>query len=352
MGCKLMPLKNWARWAAALLTALYWANAARADAIADFYRGKTVTIYVGFGPGGGYDAYAQLLAPFIRRHIPGEPSVIVKHMPGAGSLALLNYLWSVAAPDGLSFGIPASSAVFAPLIGSPQEKAAAKFNAAKFSYLGSLEQFTPIGIAWHTTSFKTLADVQQRPLRFGSSGASSGGEMFAQMLNEFVGTKLQSIRGYHGSNDITLAMERGEIDGFVGWCWSCMKADKPQYLNDKLVNVFVQFGRVAEADAMGIPSALDLARTPQDRQVTQLILANLAMSRPFVAPPGVPVERMAALRDAFDATTKDPAFLAAAQKSGREISVYTAAQIDALLKESYALPETVVQRATEVSAPR
>jgi hypothetical protein len=176
--------------------------------------------------------------------------------------------------------------------------------------------------------------------------------MFAQMLNEFVGTKLQSIRGYHGSNDITLAMERGEIDGFVGWCWSCMKADKPQYLNDKLVNVFVQFGRVAEADAMGIPSALDLARTPQDRQVTQLILANLAMSRPFVAPPGVPAERMAALRDAFDATTNDPAFLAAAQKSGREISVYTAAQIGALLKGSYGLPDAVIQRATEVSAPR
>jgi tripartite-type tricarboxylate transporter receptor subunit TctC len=221
-----MPLKNWMR-CAAFLAAVLGANAARADAIADFYRGKTVTVYVGFGPGGGYDAYAQLLAPHIRRHIPGEPSVIVKHMPGAGSLALLNYLWSVAAPDGLSFGIPASSAVFAPLIGSPQEKAAAKFDATKFSYLGSLEQFTPIGIAWHTTSFKTLADVQQRPLRFGSSGASSGGEMFAQMLNEFVGTKLQSIRGYHGSNDITLAMERGEIDGFVGWCWSCMKADKP-----------------------------------------------------------------------------------------------------------------------------
>ena len=150
---------HWTRYAA-ILAALLWAHGARADAIADFYRGKTVTIYVGFGPGGGYDAYAQLLAPHIRRHIPGEPSVIVKHMPGAGSLALLNYLWSVAAPDGTSFGIPASSAVFAPLIGSPQEKAAAKFNATGFGWLGSLEQFTPIGIAWHTTGFKTLAGCE------------------------------------------------------------------------------------------------------------------------------------------------------------------------------------------------
>jgi tripartite-type tricarboxylate transporter receptor subunit TctC len=342
---------NWVPYAA-ILAALLGQHGARADAIADFYHGKTVTIYVGFGPGGGYDVYAQLLAPHMRRHIPGEPSVIVKHMPGAGSLALMNYLWSAAPPDGTAFGIPASNAAFAPLIGSPQEKAAAKFNATGFGWLGSLEQFTPIGIAWHTTGFNTLQDVTQRPLRFGSSGASSGGELYAQLLNDILGTKLQSIRGYRGSSDITLAMERGETDGFVGWCWTCMKADKPQYLNDKLVNVFVQFGRDPEARALGIPSALDLPTTPQDRQVTQLILANLAMSRPFVVPPGVPSERLKALRDAFAATTKDPVFLAAAQKSGREISVYKAEEIDALLKESYALPEAIIQRATEVSAPR
>jgi hypothetical protein len=130
-----------------------------------------------------------------------------------------------------------------------------------------------------------------------------------------------------------------------------MKADKPQYLNNKLVNVFVQFGREPEASAFGIPSALDLATNPQDRQVVQLILANLAMSRPFVAPPGVPPERMKALRDAFDATTKDPTFLAAAQKAGRDISVYTAGEIDALLKESYSLPEAIIQRAAEIATP-
>jgi len=341
---------KWARCAA--IVTLLWQHAAHSDAAVDFYHGKTVTIYVGFGPGGGYDAYAQLLAPHMRRHIPGNPSVIVKHMPGAGSLALMNFLWSVAAPDGTSFGIPASNAAFAPLMGTPQEKAAAKFNASKFAWLGSLEKFTPIGIAWHTSGFRTLQDVKQRPFRFGSSGASSGGELYAQLLNEMAGTKLQSIRGYRGSNDITLAMERGETDGFVGWCWTCMKADKPQYLNDKLVSVFVQFGREPEATAMGIPSALDLAATPQDRQVTELILANLAMSRPFVAPPGVPPERIKALRDAFEATAKDPLFLAAAQKSGRDINVYTAGEIDALLKESYALPEAIIERAAEISAPR
>src|SRR5262249_26969602 len=273
-------------------------------------------------------------------------------MRGAGSLTLMNYLWSIAPPDGLAFGIPASSAAFAPLIGSPQEKAAARFDAAKFTWLGSLEKFTPIGLAWHTTGIRTIEDVKRRPMRFGSSGAASGGELFAQILNDMLGTKLQSIRGYRGSNDITLAIERGEIDGFVGWCWTCMKADKPQYLRDKLVNVFVQFGRDPEATSLGIPSALDLVTDPKERQVVGLILANLEMSRPFVAPPGLPADRLQALRDAFDATIKDPAFLAASAKAGREISVIGAKEIDALLAESYALPKDIVQRALEISGAR
>src|SRR5258705_6780141 len=162
---------------AAMLGALLAPTPAPAETAAEFYHGKTVTIYVGFGPGGGYDAYAQLLAPHIRRHIPGEPTVIVKHMPGAGSLTLMNYLWTVAPRDGTAFGIPASSAAFAPLIGSPQEKAAAKFDAAKLSWLGSLEKFTPIGLGWHTTGFKTLADTKQRTLPVRSSGAASGGQL-------------------------------------------------------------------------------------------------------------------------------------------------------------------------------
>src|SRR5712671_3557448 len=337
---------------ATMLGALLAPAAAPAEAAAEFYHGKTVTIYVGFGPGGGYDAYAQLLAPHIRRHIPGDPAVIVKHMPGAGSLALMNYLWSVAPRDGTAFGIPASSAAFAPLIGTEQEKAAAKFDVARFGWLGSLEKFTPIGMAWHATGFKTLADVKQRPMRFGSSGAASGGELYAQLLNDMLGTRLHSIRGYRGSNDITLAVERGEVDGFVGWCWTCMKADKPQYLRDKLVNVFVQFGRDPEATALGIPSVLDLVADTKDQQVVQLVLANLDMSRPVVAPPEVPRDRLNMLRQAFDRTSRDPAFLASAAKAGREISAITAMEIDTIMRRGYAMPADIVRRAAEISSGR
>ncbi len=334
------------------LLALIVPHAVQAETAAEFYQGKAVTIYVGFAPGGGYDANAQLLAQHIRRHIPGEPAVIVKHMPGAGSLQLMNYLWAVAPRDGTAFGIPASSAAFSPLIGTPQEKASSRFEPAKFTWLGSLEKFTPIGLAWHTTGIKTVEDVKKRELRFGSSGAASGGELYAQLLNDMIGTKLHAIRGYRGSNEITLAIERGEIDGFVGWCWTCMKADRPQYLNDHLVNVFVQFGRDPDATARGVPSSYDLVSKAEDRQVMRLVLAQLEFSRPFVAPPGLPAERAKALRDAFDATVQDPAFLAAAKKAGREIVVYRYDEIDALLKESYALPPAIIERAASVSAQR
>jgi tripartite-type tricarboxylate transporter receptor subunit TctC len=346
-----MSIPMWLR-VALIAAGVLAAPAAQADPVADFFHGKTVTILVGYGPGGGYDAYAQLLAPHIKKHIPGNPSVIVKHMPGAGSLTLMNYLWAVAPRDGLTFGIPSANAAFSPLIGSPQEKAASKFEAAKMSWLGSLEQFTPIGIAWHTTGFKTIADIKQRPMRYGSGGASSGGELYAQILNDMVGTKLVPIRGYRGSNDITLALERGELDGYVGWCWTCMKADRPQYVNDKLVNTFVQFGRDADATARGIPSVFDLVTDPKDRQVVRLILASLLMSRAFVAPPAVPADRLKALLDAFDATAKDPEFLAAARKANRDINLYTAREIDEHLRETYALPEPIIRRALEVTSPR
>jgi tripartite-type tricarboxylate transporter receptor subunit TctC len=336
----------------AILVALASPSAAAAQPSAPFFHGKTVTIFVGFAPGGGYDAYAQLLAAHMRRHIPGEPTVIVKHMPGAGSLVLMNHLFNVAPRDGTAFGIPSANAAFSPLIGSPQEQAASKFDATKFSWLGSLERFAPIGIAWHTSGFKTLADVKAREFRFGSSGPASGGEVYAQLLNEMTGTKLRPVRGYRGSNDITLAMERGEIDGFVGWCWTCMKADKPQYISDHLVNLFVQIGLEPEPEMKGTPFVLDLIVDPRDKQAARLILASLAMSRPFVAPLGLPSDRLNTLREAFQATAADPAFLAAAKKAGRDISPISGSDIEQLLKDSYALPATVIKRAIDVSSAR
>jgi tripartite-type tricarboxylate transporter receptor subunit TctC len=337
---------------AAMLAATMLPATAGAETIAEFYKGKTVTIYVGFGPGGGYDAYGQLLGMHIGRHIPGQPTVIVKHMPGAGSLALANYLYNVAPADGTAFGIVAAAVAFSPLIGAPLEKSSARYNPAKFAWLGSLEKFTAIGIAWHTSGFKTLEDAKTRELRFGSTGPASGAEGYAILLNELLGTKNKAIRGYRGSNDITLAMEKGEVDGFYGWCWTCMKADRPHYITEKKVNVLVQLALEPEPEMAGVPFALDLVKDPKDKQVVRLVLASLAMSRPFAAPPALPADRLKTLRQALVETAEDPVFLASAKKAGRDISLFTGEQIDALLRESYALPNDIVQRATEVSAAK
>ena len=215
------------------------------DAAAHF-RGKTVNVLVGFGPGGGYDGYGQLLGQFIGKFIPGEPRVIVRHMPGAGSVTMLNHLYNVAAKDGLTFGIPAAGTAYTHLIGIERDKAAAKYDAQKFSWLGSLEAFTPIVFAWHKTRFRTMDDLRQHEFNYGSSGPTTGGETYAEMMNVLLGTKLKPVRGYKGSNEIALAIERGELDGIVGWCWTCVKADKPQYIAEKTGIFIAQFGVTPE----------------------------------------------------------------------------------------------------------
>ena len=345
-------MPDWRRLAAlAFPLFLTGCVAARAETAAEFFAGRTVTIYVGFGPGGGYDVYAQLLARFIPAHLPGQPAVIVKHMPGADSMVLMNWLANIAPRDGTAFGIVASGVPVVPLIGQVEQKNIARFDARKLGWLGSLEKFNAIAIAWHTAGFRTLDDVKTRELRFASTGPASGGEVYAKMLNETIGTKFRAIRGYRSSPELTLAMERGEVDGMVGWCWACMRADKPDYLDKGLVTPLAQFGLAPEPGTESVPTAIDLVQSPAEKQIFSLIFGALAMSRPFVAPQDVPAERLAALRAAFEATARDPAFLEAAKKAGRDIIVFRGAEIDALLAEQYALPADVVRRATELSAP-
>ncbi len=342
-----------ALWARAVLTmaAVAFSGAVRAETAADFYAGKTVTIYVGYGPGGGYDAFAQLLSRFMGAHIPGKPTVVVKYMPGADSVVLMNWLYNIGPRDGTTFGIVASGVPVAPLLGSDEQRALGKYDARKMNWLGSLENFNAIGIAWHDTGFKTLDDLKRREFRFASAGAASGGEVYSKILNETLGTKIRGIRGYVSSQEDNLAMERGEVDGIFGWCWTCMKADKPDYIAKKLVTPLVQFGLAPEPEMAGVPNAMDLATNEDDRQVWRLILGALVMSRPFVTPPGVPAERVAALRAAFDASAADPELLAAAAKGRRVVTLYKGAEIDALLASNYALPADIVERARRLSAP-
>ena len=301
---------------------------------------KTVSIFVATSAGGGYDSYARLLARHIAPHLPGNPRIIVKNMPGP--FALANYLAHIAPKDGTEFGILEYGTAFAALLTGTRTE----FDATKLGWLGSLDQFTPIVVAWHTSGFAKAADLFQRSMKVGGSGPGSSTSGYPYSLNAILGTKFAVINGYPGSAEMTLAMERGEIDGIASWCWTCMKTQKPQWLRDHTALVLLQLSVTPDAElaAGGIPTVMDLAQREEQRQLLRIVFAGVAMARPFAAPPGLAPERLAMLRAAFAATARDPELLAEAAKSGDTIHYVAPEEIAALLEASYATDPQLVSK--------
>jgi tripartite-type tricarboxylate transporter receptor subunit TctC len=327
-----------------LLASFSAPNHARAQGQADgFYKGKTLEIYVGYGPGGGYDLYTRTLAKHIVKHLPGRPGEpVVRNMPGAGSAKLATYMWEVAPKDGTAFGLINSTIAFDPLFGGEAGEAI-KFDPSKLTWIGSLDQFTPIGISWYTTGVKSIEDIKKKEFISGSTGGQDAATVYCTMLNNMIGTKFKVLAGYKGSNDIALAMERGELPGFVGWYWAGLKAFKPDWVRDGKMNVFLQFGLERDPDLPGVPHVTDVPNDEQ-KQIFRLVLSQLALARPFIAPPGVPAERVKELRAAFNATAKDPEFLADMEKAKQTVRLYTGEQIDKLLKEVYSTPPAMIEK--------
>jgi tripartite-type tricarboxylate transporter receptor subunit TctC len=319
------------------------AGAARADAVEDFYKGRTISVYIASGPGGGYDAYGRLLAQYLVTHLPGHPQSVPVNMPGAGGRTVANFLYNKAPQDGTAIGILQAPIIMDKLLYGDSAQGAL-YDPRKFSWIGSLDQFTPIAVVWNTYGIKSIDDAKGKEIKFGSSGGDVSERLYANILNTMLGTKFVAIAGYGGSAEIALAMERGEVPAFVGWYWAGMKRTKPEWLEKNLVTVLVQFGIAPNPDMKGVPFVMDLLKDPTDRQVVRVALSQLTMARPFTAPPNVPKDRVAALRQAFDETIKDPAFLADAQKQQLDITPYGGAQIDALLKDMYATPPELVAR--------
>jgi tripartite-type tricarboxylate transporter receptor subunit TctC len=329
---------------AALFTALAAAASAGpslADPVADFYRGKTVSVFIGFGPGGGYDLSARVLARHMGRHIPGQPTLVPKNMPAAGSLQLANYLYNVAPRDGTEFGIFGRTLPIDPLIGTQ----GIQFDPLKFTWLGSTSNEVSTCVAWHTAPVKTAADVFRHELHVGAAGAASPSGVFPHVFNAVLGTKFKVITGYPGSANILTALEAGELTGFCAWGWVPMSATKPDWIRDKKFNVLFQIGLRKHPEHPDVPLILDFAKTPQDRQVLELVVAPQTFARPFAAPPGVPAERAAALRQAFEATLKDAAFIAEAEKLKLEPELVTAGEIEQILQRIYASPPEIIARA-------
>jgi tripartite-type tricarboxylate transporter receptor subunit TctC len=324
--------------AAALLILTGLAFAAGVD---DFYKGRNVTLVIGYSVGGGYDAYARLLGRYFGKHIPGNPAIVPEQMTGAGSLRSANFIYSVAAKDGSVFGTFSRSMGISPLVDK------AEFDSRKFTWLGSVTDDNTTCVTWNTSPIKNWDDFLTKPSKFGGEGAGSDPDIWTLLYKNVFGAKAQLVSGYPGTNDVVLAMERGEVDGLCGISWSTIKSRHPEWLTSHSVNIIVQAALRKEPEISSVPLATDLTKTPEQLQIIKLLLVSQAMARPFAAPPDIPADRKAALIAAFDATVKDADFLAEAQKLSFDVRPVNATTIDAMLAEVYQTPKDVIARATK-----
>jgi tripartite-type tricarboxylate transporter receptor subunit TctC len=319
---------------------------AEADSAADFYRGKSISLVVSSSPGGGYDALARAVAGFLGKHIPGNPSVVVRNMPGAGGIVATNYIANVAQRDGLTIACVLNNTPFEPLFGTKE----ANYDATKLTWLGTPSVETGLLIVWHTSPIKTLDDARKMTMTAGSSGANSAPSFYARLLNELLGLKIKVVLGYPGQNEAYLAMERGELDSFGVTFWSSLTSTKADWLRDKKIRILVQYGPQKEAALPDVPYGPDLVSSPDDKALFKAAYAPLAAGRPFVAPPDLPPERAAALRAGLLATFKDPGFLAEAAQERLEINKPTSGEtLQAEIARVYRSPQRIIDRLRRIA---
>ena len=334
------------RFAAALLFAFLLSllpPVARAQAGSDFYKGKTIELYIGYSVGGGYDIYARALARHMGRHLPGNPTLVPKNMEGAGSLRLANWLYKVAPKDGTAFGIIGRGIAFDPLLGGK----GAQFKATDFGWIGSANDEVSVCAAWGTSGITRFEDLYTRELIVGGTGATADTDYFPKIVNGVLGTKMRVVSGYPGGNDITLAMQRGEVHGRCGWSWSSIKTNHPTWVKDGTLRLLVQLSLEKHEDLPNVPVIMEKVKDDEQRAILRLVFARQVMGRPFLAPPGVPAERLALLRRAFMETMKDKEFLAEADKMKLEITPVSGEKVQALVAEVYNTPAQLVQKAVE-----
>jgi tripartite-type tricarboxylate transporter receptor subunit TctC len=317
----------------------------RAQSVEEFYKGKNVTLAIGFSAGGGYDLYARHLARHMGKHIPGRPTIVPQNMAGGGSLRAANFIYSVAPKDGTAFGTFARTTGINPLLES-----GATFDGTKFTWLGSVTNDVSLCVTWHTSKANTWANFLKYPTNLGGQAASSEPDIFANLYKNVFGAPVKLVSGYPGTNEITLAMERGEVEGLCGLSWSTIKTRHAQWLKEKKINLLVQATFKKEPELGNVPLVMEQTKDPEKLQILKLILAAQEMARPFAAPPGVPADRAAALAAAFDATMKDPDYLADAKKSRIDVNPVSGADIQKLLAELYATPKDVIKKASQAIA--
>jgi tripartite-type tricarboxylate transporter receptor subunit TctC len=329
--------------AAILLAMLAVAAPAHAQTPAEFYKGKQVSLYIGFSPGGTYDLYGRVVARHIGKHIPGNPTVVPRNMEGAGSIRLTNFMATQAPKDGTALATIGRGGAFGPLFGMK----GAQFDAEKLFWVGSANDEVSLCASWHLSAVKTFDDVRQRELVIAATGPGDESQTVPKLLNAVLGAKFKVIGGYPGSNEMTISIERGETQGRCAFSWASMKSVHRQWLDEKKINILVQLSYQKHPELPDVPLAGDLAKTEEEKQMVNLLAARQVMGRPFFSTPDLPTDRAAALRKAFLDTLADPEFLAEAEKLKLEITPVSGERVQGIVRDIYATPRNVVEKAAE-----
>jgi tripartite-type tricarboxylate transporter receptor subunit TctC len=328
----------------ALVATAFLASSASAQGVANFYKGKNVNVIVGFGPGGGYDLYARALSRHLGRHIPGNPNVVVQNMDGAGSVRAANYVYGVGPKDGTVIAAVNQNIPMYQLLGG----AGAQFEAAKLQWLGSMANSNGVLYTWYTSGIKTIADAKVQEVPLGAVGTASDSYIFPTVVNAVAGTKFKPIPGYAGTGQINIAIERGEVAGRGGTTWASVQSSNKTWLDGNKLNLLVQFGFEKEAELKQVPLLQELATDEQGRQVVNVVSLPTALGYAHWVAPGVPAERIEALRLAYTATMSDPEFLKEAEKLNMQIRPQTGMQVTDLSKRVTETPQAVLTRTAKI----
>jgi tripartite-type tricarboxylate transporter receptor subunit TctC len=326
--------------AAALFAIMAPAAIVLAQSVEEFYKNRDMDLYIGYSTGGAYDFYARVIGRHMGGHIPGHPTLVPKNMEGAGSLRLANFIYRVAPHDGSTLGTIGRGIPFDPLLIGQGDA----FDAQKFSWIGSANNEVSVCVALKDSGITKFEDLFTKELTVGGTGTSADTDQFPRVLNGVLGTHFKIVEGYPGGNDVVLAMERGEVKGRCGWSWSSVKTTHKDWIDDKRMIVLVQLSLTKHPEMPDVPLVTDFAKTDEQRQILKLIFARQVMGRPYVAPPNLPADRLATLRQAFMDTMKDKDFLAEADKAQLEINPVSGEDVEKLVKDVYATPPDIVAK--------
>jgi tripartite-type tricarboxylate transporter receptor subunit TctC len=318
-----------------------WSAPAQAqDNVASFYAGKSIRLVVGIDVGSGYDVNARLLARHLGNHIPGKPTIVVQNQPGAGSAIMTSQLYTAGPFDGTTIGAAFAGMPTQPLL---QPGGGIRFDPVKLLWLGNTNRETHVTYVWHTSPVQSLEELKTKQLIMGAQAPGSSQVDFPLVANALFGLKFKVIPGYGSTSKINLALESGEVQGTIA-AWTSVKTLSSQWIADKKIKVIAQWALRPNAELPGVPNALDFAKTATDQAALRLVMARLDIGRPFFLPPGVPGERVAALRKAFDETMKDPAYLEEAKKLSIDVDPLTGAELGTLVEQVSKTPADTVAR--------